>query len=93
MSHHRTLIVVPQPRGQLRGGVRRGDLAQHEGHLVPEQRAGVRQPRGQGLDRLETLLLLAVRNKASAWIVSSLINIGAHHYILLQGTTPPWWQR
>ena len=48
---------------------------------------------GQGLDRLETLLLLAVRNKASAWIVSSLINIGAHHYILLQGTTPPWWQR
>ena len=48
---------------------------------------------GQGLDRLETLLLLAVRNKASAWIVSSLINIGAHHYILLQGKTPPWWQR
>ena len=47
----------------------------------------------EGLDRLETLLLLAVRNKASAWIVSSLINIGAHHYILLQGTTPPWWQR
>ena len=47
----------------------------------------------EGIDRLETLLLLAVRNKASAWIVSSLINIGAHHYILLQGKTPPWWQR
>ena len=31
----------------------------------------------KGLDRLETLLLLAVKNKASAWIVSTLINIGA----------------
>ena len=68
-------------------------VARHlESHELDEFLVLVERSR-EGLDRLETLLLLAVRNKASAWIVSSLINIGAHHYILLQGTTPPWWQR